>query len=141
MRVSPSPRDWLLWLPVIPPLAVGLTAYLVGLHFRGTDELLLGFALLGPWSACAGLCAGQVAARLPLKQAMVWTAVLLLLLPIAVAIGTTAVCAPLVLLLQKQGSHPAEIVLVAMTWWYLISAATGAELLDRILKRSAAPTG
>jgi len=135
MRLSFSPRDWLLWMPVIPPLVVGLAAYWLGLHYRGFDGVTLGFALLGPWGACAGMFTGQVAARLHLKQAVVWTATLMLLTPVTVGILTSAVCAPLVLLLQKKGSHPSQVALVVMTWWYLISAATGAEMLDRILKR------
>ncbi len=139
MRVRPARfalRDLLLWLPVIPALGVGVAALAVGVHRRDVDGLTLGFLLLGPWGAAAGLFAGRVLLRQSMGHALAQLAGLLVVGPLAVALLTGAVATPVYFLLRFREATGAQVVLVVLTCWYLLSAATGVELLDRQLKKT-----
>jgi hypothetical protein len=139
MRVRPARiqlRDLLLWLPVIPALGVGLAAIVMGVHRRDVDGITLGFLMLGPWSAAAGLFSGRVLLRQPMGRAFAQLAGLLVAGPLAVALLTGAVSTPLYFLLRFRDASAGQVVLVVLTCWYLVSAATGVELLDRQLKRT-----
>jgi hypothetical protein len=114
---------------------VGIVAVAVGLPYRGIDGWTLGFLFLGPWGAAIGLFAGQIFAGQRLSSAMTWLVALFILGPLAVALLTAVFSTPMFMLLRYLDAQITQILLLVTVWWYLFSAATGVELLDRQLKR------
>jgi len=107
---------------------------MVGLPAHGLSAWTLLFLLLGPWGAAIGLFAGHVLDGQPLGRSFAWLGVLLLLAPIAVALLTAVFSTPMFLLLRYLDASISQILLLVITWWYLLSAATGVEMLDRQLR-------
>ena len=121
---------------MLPPLCVGAVSVGIGLSSHGIDTWTLLFLLLGPWGAAIGLFAGQVLDGQPLGRAFAWLAALLVLAPIAVVLLTAVFSTPMFLWLRYRDASVPQILLLVTTWWYLLSAATGVELLDRQLRLS-----
>jgi hypothetical protein len=135
---GPSPlRTLLLWLPVLLPLMAGAVALHIGLPYRDWDWVTLLLLLLASWGASVGVFSGWILAGMRLGQALLLFGLLLFTGPALNAVLTAAVGLPVAVAAFLLDASPQRMAVIALTCWFLVAAASGVEMLDRYLRRTA----
>lgn len=137
---SPRFHALLLWLPVFLPLFAGGVSLYIGLPYRDWDWVTLLLLLLASWGASVGVFSGWVLAGMRLTHALFLLALMLFVGPALNAVLTAIVGTPVAVVAFLLDATGERLVVIVLTVWFLIAAASNVELLDRTLRRLAAST-